>query len=206
MRRFGFQSWDDGTRLYRARAEARPSCPILSFAWNHVGALVWCGGAGANQPDPTHRTTLSFACTSASQPTALLRSPSLALPPPRPHPPSPPAPVLVLVLFLLYYSASSYHCRCWCYYCRCRCRYSFATLGLPPTATHRRPSLPPTAAPRPPASVLWPPKPPPPPALMCPSHLCCGDAHVRIRTHVPARMPHPHRCRCRPYFSPRSPT
>lgn len=39
-------------RAFIERAEARPSYPILSFTWSHVGA----GGAGANQPNPTQRT------------------------------------------------------------------------------------------------------------------------------------------------------
>lgn len=86
------------------RAEARPSYPILSFAWSHVGA----GGAGANQPNPTD--SLSFACTSASQPTALLLLLLLPIPPPSlptshpltPLPPSACHPLLpTAVLFLL---------------------------------------------------------------------------------------------------------
>lgn len=69
------------------RAEARPSYPILSFAWNHVGAGVVLVQTQPNPPD-----SLSFACTSASQPTALLlvvflRSPLPPLPSPLPSPP-----------------------------------------------------------------------------------------------------------------------
>lgn len=157
------------------RAEARPSYPILSFAWNHVGA-----GVVLVQTNPTHRT----------------RSPSPA-PPRLNRPPSSSFALhfllllyllfllhhrllLVLVLFLLhllllllryyyhyyyYYYYDYYHyryhyyygyccCCCWCYYYyyyRCCCRYSFATLGLPPIATYRRPLL----------LVLLPPKPSP---------------------------------------------
>lgn len=52
VRRFGFQSWDDGTRLYRAsRGPAILPHPLLRLE----PCRCWCG-AGANQPNPTHRT------------------------------------------------------------------------------------------------------------------------------------------------------
>lgn len=153
VRRFGFQSWDDGTRLYRASRGPAILCPILLPSLGTMSVLVWC----SNQPNPLD-STLSFACTSASQPTD------------RPPPPPPPsAPSLTTSSFV--YSSSSvascsssyyynryyrYCCCCCCYYCRCYyytlyyhcgyyyyyyyyhrcCRYSFATLGLPPAATY----------------------------------------------------------------------
>lgn len=64
VRRFGFQSWDDGTRLYRASRGPAILCPILLPSLGTMSALVWC----SNQPNPLD-STLSFACTSASQPT-----------------------------------------------------------------------------------------------------------------------------------------
>lgn len=131
------------------RAEARPSYPILSFAWNHVGA-----GVVLVQTNPTQPTGLT-----------LLRL-HLRVSTDRPPPPPPPAPSLSTSSFAsssssaAYYSSSSssssfstsfYYCYCYCYYYRCCCccccrRYSFATLGLPPTATYRRPLPPPTAS------------------------------------------------------------
>lgn len=52
MRRFGFQSWDDGTRLYRAsRGPAILPHPLFRLE----PCRCWCG-AGANQPNPTHQT------------------------------------------------------------------------------------------------------------------------------------------------------
>lgn len=102
VRRFGFQSWDDGTRLYRAsRGPAILPHPLLRLE----PCRCWCG-AGANQPtQPNPPDSLSFACTSASQPTALLlhllllRSPLPPSPPPLPHRL---VLVLVLILFLLH--------------------------------------------------------------------------------------------------------
>lgn len=64
VRRFGFQSWDDGTRLYRASRGPAILCPILLPSLGTMSVLVWC----SNQPNPLD-STLSFACTSASQPT-----------------------------------------------------------------------------------------------------------------------------------------
>lgn len=149
------------------RAEARPSYPILSFAWNHVGA-----GVVLVQTNPTQPTGLT-----------LLR---LHLRVSTVHPPPlPPAPSLSTSSFAssssstAYYSSSSsslsssfsisfYYCYCYyyrcCYCCCCYCcRYSFTTLGLPPTATYRCPLPPPTAS-RFLAFVLQSPKllPPPP--------------------------------------------
>ena len=101
MRRFGFQSWDDGTRLYRAsRGPAILPHPLLRLE----PCRCWCG-AGANQPNPTHRThSPSPAPPRLNRPFLLLllllrfplppSSPSLPPSPtarPRPHPlPSPP--------------------------------------------------------------------------------------------------------------------
>lgn len=134
------------------RAEARPSYPILSFAWNHVGAGVVL--VQTNPTQPTGLTLLrlhlrvstdrsSFASFSSS--TAYCSSSSSSSS----------------------FSTSFYYCYCYyyyyccCCYCRCCycccCRYSFATLGLPPTATYRRPLPPPTAS-RSLAFVLRPPK------------------------------------------------
>ena len=118
------------------RAEARPSYPILSFAWSHVGA----GGAGANQPNPTQPNGgLSLLRLH-------LRVSTNRPPPPSPPPPPPPSPLPPL--------PTSHPPP-----------LSFTTLGLPPTATYRRtlpptppspppPPHPPTTASRPPASVL----------------------------------------------------
>lgn len=120
------------------RAEARPSYPILSFAWNHVGA-----GVVLVQTNPTQPTGLT-----------LLRL-HLRVSTDRPPPPPPPAPSLSTSSFASFssstaycssssssssFSTSFYYCycyyyRCCCYYCCCCCyccRYSFATLSLPP--------------------------------------------------------------------------
>lgn len=56
VRRFGFQSWDDGTRLYRA-SRGPAILPHPLFAWSHVGGT---GGTGANQPNPTLLLTPSL--------------------------------------------------------------------------------------------------------------------------------------------------
>lgn len=125
------------------RAEARPSYPILSFAWNHVGA-----GVVLVQTNPTQPTGLT-----------LLRL-HLRVSTDRPPPPPPPAPSLSTSSFAssssstAYCSSSSssssfstsfYYCYCYYYRCCC-CRYSFATVGLPPTATYCCPLPPPTAS------------------------------------------------------------
>jgi len=151
VRRFGFQSWDDGTRLYRARAEARPSCPILSFAWNHVGASVWC------RCKPTRPNPPDYCSPSPAPPHRLNRPPSFAL-----------RFLLVLILLrrllLCSSSSSSFSTSSYCYCCCCcccRCRYSFATLGLPPTACY----LPPSFASQTTTTTPLPTPPPKPPLL-----------------------------------------
>lgn len=129
------------------RAEARPSYPILSFAWNHVGA-----GVVLVQTNPTQPTGL----------TLLRLHLRVSTDRPPPPPPPPPAPSLSTSSFAssssftAYCSSSSssssfstsfYYCYCYYYRCCCYCcRYSFATLGLPPTATYRCPLPPPTAS------------------------------------------------------------
>jgi hypothetical protein len=165
VRRFGFQSWDDGTRLYRARAEARPSCPILSFAWNHVGASVWC------RCKPTRPNPPDYCSPSPAPPHRLNRPPSFAL-----------RFLLVLILLrrllLCSSSSSSFSTSSYCYCCCCcccRCRYSFATLGLPPTACY----LPPSFASQ---TTTTTPLPTPPPR----SRHCWGDAHIHTHTRAPS--------------------
>lgn len=75
------------------RAEARPSYPILSPSLGAMSVLVQ---TNPTQPNPTD--SLSFGCTSASQPTALPPSPSPPLPPlPTSHP-------------LLYHPRLATHC------------------------------------------------------------------------------------------------
>lgn len=186
------------------RAEARPSYPILSFAWNHVGA-----GVVLVQTNPTQPTGLT-----------LLRL-HLRVSTDRPPPPPPPAPSLSTSSFASFssstaycssssssssFSTSFYYCycyyyRCCCYYCCCCCyccRYSFATLGLPPHC-YRCP-LPPPIASRFLAFVLRSPELPPSlptSALSAFSEVTHTSAYIS-----PFRPPH----RCRPHFPQQSPT
>lgn len=162
------------------RAEARPSYPILSFAWNHVGA-----GVVLVQTNPTQPTGLT-----------LLR---LHLRVSTDRPPSPPPAPSLSTSFsssTAYCSSSSssssfstsfyycycyyYRCCCCCCYCCCYCcRYSFATLGLPPTATYRCPLPPPTAS-RFLAFVLRSPKLLPPPPHLRTLSLLSSNAYKRV--------------------------
>lgn len=173
VRRFGFQSWDDGTRLYRAsRGPAILPHPLLRLE----PCRCWCG-AGANQPNPTHRT----------------HSPSPA-PPRLNRPPSASCSFALHFLFLhlLFavscsswsssFSTSSYYYNCYYYYYY-YCRRCSAVTPLPPTATYRRPLPPPTAS-RPLASVLRPPKPPPP----LPGRLTLYRAQLPLKQRTHARI------------------
>lgn len=88
------------------RAEARPSYPILSFAWSHVGA-------GANQPNPTQPDGLSLlrlhlrVSTNRPPSFSFSSSPSSSyfssspLPPSACHPLLPTAVLFLLLLLLL---------------------------------------------------------------------------------------------------------
>lgn len=187
-----------GRRDAPLSSEQRPGHPTpSSTSLGTMSVLVWCW-CKPTQPNPPD--SLSFACTSASQPTV--------------PPPPPPAPSLSTSSFVSFsssiaycssssssssFSTSFYYC--YCYYYRCCCRYSFATLGLPPTATYRRPLLPSNAS-RSLAFVLRPSKllhllPPPPLAHSASSEVTHTHAYISS-----FRPPH----RCRPHFSQQSPT
>lgn len=118
------------------RAEARPSYPILSFAWNHVGA-----GVVLVQTNPTQPTGLT-----------LLRL-HLRVSTDRPPPPPPPAPSLSTSSFASFssstaycssssssssFSTSFYYCYCYYYRCCCYCCWLLLPLLLchPRPATH----------------------------------------------------------------------
>lgn len=126
VRRFGFQSWDDGTRLYRAsRGPAILPHPLLRLE----PCRCWCK---PTQPNPTQRTL----------------SPSAA-PPRLNQPPSPPLLLLLLLLLsllflLLILSFTTLGLPPTATYRR----------TLPPTPSPPPPHPPTTASRPPPASVL----------------------------------------------------